>query len=81
MRKLIFAINTTLDGCCDHTKGIADEETHEYFTDLLREVEFTYSKEHKFSTLERAEVRIRLSRLDIGSGQRNESEMVRHILM
>jgi dihydrofolate reductase len=39
MRKLIFAINITLDGCCDHTKGIADEETHEYFTDLLREVD------------------------------------------
>jgi hypothetical protein len=26
MRNLIFAINTTLDGCCDHTKTIADEE-------------------------------------------------------
>ena len=39
MRKLIFAINTTLDGCVDHTKGFADDETHEYFTDLLREVD------------------------------------------
>ena len=39
MRKLIFAINTTLDGCVDHTKQIADEETHEYFTQLLREVD------------------------------------------
>jgi dihydrofolate reductase len=39
MRNLIFAINTTLDGCVDHTKGIADDETHEYFTDLLREVD------------------------------------------
>lgn len=39
MRKLIFAINITLDGCCDHTKQVADEETHEYFTDLLREVD------------------------------------------
>ena len=37
MRKVIFAINTTLDGCLDHTKQSADEETHEYFTDLLRE--------------------------------------------
>ena len=36
MRKLIFAINITLDGCCDHTKQFADDETHEYFTDLLR---------------------------------------------
>jgi len=39
MRKLIFAINITLDGCVDHTKGVADDETHEYFTDLLREVD------------------------------------------
>ena len=38
MRKLIFAINITLDGCCDHTKQVADEETHEYFTHLMREV-------------------------------------------
>jgi len=39
MRKLIFAINTTLDGCVDHTKGFADDETHEYFTNLLREID------------------------------------------
>ena len=39
MRNIIFAINTTLDGCCDHTKQVADDETHEYFTDLLREVD------------------------------------------
>lgn len=39
MRKLIYGINITLDGCCDHTKGIADEETHAYFTDLLREAD------------------------------------------
>lgn len=39
MRKLIFAINITLDGCCDHTKQLADDETHEYFTDLLRGVD------------------------------------------
>ena len=39
MRKLIFAINTTLDGCVDHTKQHADEETHKYFTHLLREAD------------------------------------------
>src|SRR5215467_2848281 len=38
MRNVIFAINVTLDGCCDHTKQLADDETHEYFTQLLREV-------------------------------------------
>ena len=39
MRNIIFAINITLDGCVDHTKGVANDETHEYFTDLLREVD------------------------------------------
>ena len=39
MRNLIFAINITLDGCCDHTKTIADEELLEYYTHLLRDVD------------------------------------------
>ena len=36
MRKVVFAINTTADGYCSHTDGIADEELHKYFTRLLR---------------------------------------------
>jgi dihydrofolate reductase len=39
MRNVIFAINITLDGCVDHTRQGADDETHKYFTDLLREVD------------------------------------------
>jgi dihydrofolate reductase len=39
MRSLIFAINMTLDGCCDHTKGIGDDEILEHYTQLLREVD------------------------------------------
>jgi dihydrofolate reductase len=39
MRKLIFAINLTLDGCCDHTKLSGSEEIHEYFTELMRDVD------------------------------------------
>ena len=39
MRNLIFALNLTLDGCCDHTKTIGDEEIQEYFTHLLRDVD------------------------------------------
>jgi dihydrofolate reductase len=35
VRKVIFAINVTLDGCCDHTKFNPDEETLEYVTRLL----------------------------------------------
>jgi dihydrofolate reductase len=38
MRKVIYAINITLDGCCDHTKQSVDEEKLEYFTHLTREV-------------------------------------------
>ncbi|HUL33437.1 MAG TPA: dihydrofolate reductase family protein [Candidatus Eisenbacteria bacterium] len=37
MRKLIYAINVTIDGCCDHTKLIADEELLEYYTQLIRD--------------------------------------------
>ena len=36
MRKLSAAINMTLDGFCDHTAMIADEEVHEHYNDLLR---------------------------------------------
>ena len=38
MRKLIYAINTTLDGVADHMKvGPPDEETGEYFVRLTRD--------------------------------------------
>jgi dihydrofolate reductase len=39
MRNVIFAINITLDGCCDHTKQFVDEEQLEYFTHLTREAD------------------------------------------
>jgi len=39
MRNVIFAINITVDGCCDHTKQSVDEEKLEYFTHLMREVD------------------------------------------
>jgi dihydrofolate reductase len=35
MRKLIAAINMTLDGFCDHTAMIADEELHQHYSELL----------------------------------------------
>src|SRR5579864_1059731 len=37
MRNVIYAINVTIDGCCDHTKFDPDEETFEYIMRLLRE--------------------------------------------
>jgi dihydrofolate reductase len=35
MRKLIAAINMSLDGYCGHTAMIADDELHQHYTDLL----------------------------------------------
>jgi dihydrofolate reductase len=35
MRKLIAAINMTLDGFCDHTAVIADDEIHQHYSELL----------------------------------------------
>ena len=37
MGLLTFSINLTLDGCVDHREGIADDETHAFFTDLMDE--------------------------------------------
>jgi dihydrofolate reductase len=39
MRTVIFAINITLDGCCDHTKVNGSEEIHEHFVRLMRDVD------------------------------------------
>lgn len=36
MRNLIAAINMTLDGFCDSTAGIPDDEIHQHYADLLR---------------------------------------------
>lgn len=35
MRKVIAAINMTIDGICDHTAGLPDEEIHQHYADLL----------------------------------------------
>lgn len=35
MGLLTFSINVTLDGCVDHREGIADDETHAFFTRLM----------------------------------------------
>jgi dihydrofolate reductase len=38
-RKLIFAINITIDGCFDHTAVIADDELHDFYTNLLNNID------------------------------------------
>jgi dihydrofolate reductase len=35
MGLLTFGLNVTLDGCIDHTQGIADDELHDYWTQLM----------------------------------------------
>ncbi|MEZ5652779.1 MAG: dihydrofolate reductase family protein [Burkholderiaceae bacterium] len=37
MGLLTFSLNLTLDGCIDHREGIADDETHAFFTRLMDE--------------------------------------------
>src|SRR5688572_7466521 len=37
MGLLTFSINVTLDDCVDHQEGIADDETHAFFTRLMDE--------------------------------------------
>lgn len=37
MRKIIAAINSTIDGFCDHTAMEPDENIHDHYSDLLRD--------------------------------------------
>jgi dihydrofolate reductase len=45
MRKVIYAINITLDGCCDHTKTSGGDEILEHFTHLMQDTDlFVYGR-------------------------------------
>ena len=37
MRKLIYAINISIDGCFDHTKMLPNEEIHEFWAQVVRD--------------------------------------------
>jgi len=39
MRPLRYSINVTLDGCCDHREGIADEELHRHATESIAQAD------------------------------------------
>ena len=39
MRPLRYSINVTLDGCCDHREGIADEALHRHAAGILAEAD------------------------------------------
>jgi dihydrofolate reductase len=45
MRKVVYAISLTLDGCFDHTMGGPDEEVMQYSIDLVRDADlFVYGR-------------------------------------
>jgi dihydrofolate reductase len=39
MRPLRYSINVTLDGCCDHREGIADEDLHRHATENIAQAD------------------------------------------
>lgn len=39
MRPLKYAINVTLDGCCDHRVGVPDEESHRYWATQMEQAD------------------------------------------
>jgi dihydrofolate reductase len=39
MRPLLYSINFTLDGCCDHLAGSTDEELHRYCAEKLAQAD------------------------------------------
>src|SRR5918993_1124214 len=39
MRLLRYSINVTLDGCCDHREGIADEDLHRHAAENLAQAD------------------------------------------
>jgi len=46
MRKLIYTINITIDGCCEHTKMVPpdDEVMEDYYTQLVRNADLCYGR-------------------------------------
>jgi dihydrofolate reductase len=67
MRPLRYAINVTLDGCCDHREGIADEELHRYWAESLAQADALLFGRVTYEMMEAA------WRLPAGTGARPDS--------
>lgn len=37
MRKVVYGINVSADGCCDHTKMAGGEDLHKFYADVMRD--------------------------------------------
>jgi len=51
-RKIIFAINITIDGFANHEAVIADDELHDFYTDLLSTVDIVLFGRKTYQLLE-----------------------------
>ena len=63
MRKLIAAINMTLDGFCDHTVIIPDEEIHQHYADLLNNADAALYGRITYQLMELTQYAFNLSQL------------------
>ncbi|RJP70015.1 MAG: dihydrofolate reductase [Ignavibacteriales bacterium] len=52
MRKIIFSINITLDGFADHEAVIADDELHDFYADLLNDIDLVIFGRKTYQLLE-----------------------------
>ena len=66
MRPLRYSINVTLDGCCDHREGIADEELHRHWAESLAQADALLFGRVTYEMMEAA------WRLPAGTGVRPE---------
>ena len=51
-RKLIFAPNVSIDGFADHTAMIADDELHDFYTNLLDTIEISLMGRKTYQLME-----------------------------
>jgi dihydrofolate reductase len=52
MRKVVFSINSTINGFADHTSVIADNELHDFFTDILNDIDVSLMGRKTYELME-----------------------------
>lgn len=52
MRKVICAINLTIDGYCDHTAGIVDDDLHNFYADYLDTIDVSIMGRKTYQLME-----------------------------
>lgn len=67
MRPLRYAVNVTLDGCCDHRVMIADEDIHRHALET-HVVSSTLERVERNAELSKGLDLTLVSRLELGSG-------------